>query len=114
MLERIDTVCMKVNNVQRASDWYEEHLGFEVVFRGEGYRILHVGDKGVPLTIEEGEGANKEGNYPIFYSNDIKETYETLKGKGVQLGKLHDDGVNTFFDFFDVDSNRLQVCHYRE
>ncbi|PFG13222.1 VOC family protein [Bacillus sp. es.036] len=40
MIERIDTLCMKVKNVEKSSDWYEELLGFSVVFKDIGYRLI--------------------------------------------------------------------------
>lgn len=38
MIERIDTICIKVKDVEESSTWYQEFLGFKETFRGEGYR----------------------------------------------------------------------------
>lgn len=115
MIERIDTLCMKVKNVEKSGDWYENLLGFSVVFKGEGYRVLRVGDgSNVPLTIEEGNIThNADQSYPIFYSKDIQGLYEKLKEHNVKVSKLHDDGINHYFNFFDLDDNKLQVCHFK-
>lgn len=116
MIERIDTLCMKVKNVKKSSDWYEELLGFSVVFKDKGYRVLRIGDgTGVPLTIEEGNNTHHtEQSYPIFYSSDICGLYAKLKAHHVRVSELNDDGVNHFFDFFDLDDNKLQVCYFKE
>ncbi|WP_273835494.1 VOC family protein [Guptibacillus sedimenti] len=116
MIERIDTLCMKVKSVEKSSDWYEELLGFSVVFKGEGYRVLRVGDgSNVPLTIEEGNITNNvDQSYPIFYSKDIQGLYAKLNAHNVRVSELNDDGVNHFFDFFDLDDNKLQVCYFKE
>ncbi|MEC5425860.1 VOC family protein [Virgibacillus sp. C22-A2] len=112
MFERIDTICLTVSNVEQSSIWYQE-LGFKVTFKGEGYRVLSVGTSGVPLTIEEGRISSKENHtYPILFTKDIKNTYLKLKEKGIKGTELQDDGDNYFFDFYDLDNNKLQVCFW--
>lgn len=113
MFERIDTICLTVSNIEEATAWYEK-LGFTVSFKGEGYRVLNVGNSGVPLTIEEGVVTNKDHSiYPIFYTKDINDTYLQLEGKGVRVTEIQSDGHNQFFDFYDLDNNRLQVCFWK-
>ncbi|WP_339147828.1 MULTISPECIES: VOC family protein [unclassified Sutcliffiella] len=114
MIERIDTLCLRVSDIEKSSDWYQELLGLKVAFKGEGYQVLNVGDgSSVPLTIEKGDtnpGDNQ--SYPIFFSKDIKRTYKNLKEQGVSVSELHNDGVNKFFNFYDLDGNKLQVCFF--
>ncbi|WP_082235535.1 VOC family protein [Halobacillus massiliensis] len=113
MIDRIDTMCLTVSDVEASCSWYEQVLGFEVAFKDEGYRVLSIGKDSVPLTIEEGKVSSNTSSYPIFFSQDIKKTYNNnLKGKGVSISELHIDGVNHFFDFYDPDQNRLQVCFF--
>ncbi|MFB4168807.1 VOC family protein [Virgibacillus sp. JSM 102003] len=112
MFERIDTVCITVSSVEQSSIWYQE-LGFKVAFKGEGYQVFTIGNSGVPLTIEEGSVSLQENStYPIFFTTDIKNTYSKIKEKGVEVTELKDDGDNKFFDFFDLDNNKLQVCFW--
>ncbi|WP_077622318.1 VOC family protein [Sediminibacillus massiliensis] len=113
MIERIDTICMQVENVEKASTWYEEKLGFQLSFIGEGYRVLNVGDSPVPLTIEEAGASRKENSsYPIFFVPEIEKAYQDLQNKGVQVSKLHKDKDNCYFDCYDLDNNRLQFCFW--
>ncbi|MFD2044042.1 VOC family protein [Ornithinibacillus salinisoli] len=113
MIERIDTVCLKVSNVEESRTWYQKTLGFEEAFKGEGYCILNIGNSGVPLTIEEGRtSSHQEGTYPIFFTKDIEQIYEKLKEQGVNVSEIQKDGVNMFFDFYDMDNNKLQVCFW--
>ncbi|MBO8155759.1 MAG: VOC family protein [Bacillaceae bacterium] len=112
MFERIDTICLTVSNVEQSSIWYQE-LGFKVAFKGKGYRVLAIGNSRVPLTIEEGRNSSKENStYPILFTKDIKTTNRMLKEKGVEVTKLQNDGDNTYFDFYDLDHNKLQVCFW--
>lgn len=114
MFERIDTICLTVSDVERSSSWYQEVLGLKEVFKGEGYRILKVGSGQIPLTIEEGSTSSNENNtYPIFFTKEIEKTYKKLKEQGVDVAELINDGENHFFDFFDLDNNKLQVCYWQ-
>ncbi|WP_342429993.1 VOC family protein [Neobacillus sp. FSL H8-0543] len=114
MIERIDTVCLKVINVEESSEWYQNILGFKETYKGEGYRILSIGNSKVPLTIEEGDVKPiNNGTYPIFFSKDINKIYKKLKEQGVNVSELHNDGVNNFFDFYDRDNNKLQICYWK-
>lgn len=112
MFERIDTICLTVSNVEQSSIWYQA-LGFKVAFSGEGYQILSVGGGGVSLTIEEGEvSAEANPAYPIFFTKDIKNTYLKLKEQGIKATEIQEDGDNIFFDFYDLDHNKLQACFW--
>ncbi|MFZ3580185.1 VOC family protein [Virgibacillus sp. DJP39] len=114
MIERIDTICLMVSNVEESSTWYQEKLGFKEAFKDEGYRVLSIGNSGVPLTIEQGSPKTSSVHraYPIFFAKDIIHTYEKLKQHGVRVSELQKDNTNTFFDIYDPDDNKLQVCFW--
>ncbi|WP_249871129.1 VOC family protein [Oceanobacillus saliphilus] len=114
LIDRIDTICLPVSDVKKASAWYQETLGFQESFKADGYCVLHVGEKGIPLTLEKGDMQTNSNNpYPIFFSERIDQLYALLAEKDVSLGELQHDDVNRFFDFFDMDGNRLQVCCWK-
>lgn len=113
LLKRIDTVCLTVSDAEKASNWYQEVLGLNESFKGEGYRILNIGNSGVPLTIEEGDvNSSQTRAYPIFYSENLEEIYKVLKEQNVKVSEIQDDGVNKFLGLYDLDGNRLQVCYW--
>lgn len=115
MFERIDTFCVRVKDIEKSSQWYEESLGLQVIFKGKGYRVLRVGNGSVPLTIEEGEtNPSSNQSYPILYSKEIEKTYKKLKEQNVRTSDIHHDEDNHYFDFFDPDHNKLQVCFFNE
>ena len=112
MFDRIDTICLTVSHIEQSSIWYQE-LGFKVAFRGANHQVLTIGDSGTPLTIEEGNIDSKENKtYPILFTNDIKRTYQKLKEKNIKVSERCADGNNHFFDFYDLDNNKLQVCYW--
>lgn len=84
---------------------------FNQSFKGDNYRILSIGNSAVPLTIEEGDVDTACSQvYPVFYSENIENIFEILKGKSVHDSDMQHDDVNAFFDLYDLDGNRLQVC----
>jgi|SRR5690625_3504371 len=114
LMERIDTICLTIRNAEEASNWYQEVLGLNESFKGDNYRILSIGNSGVPLTIEEGDVNSSQNQvYPIFYSENIEEVYKILKEKNVEVSEIQNDGVNKFLDLYDLDGNKLQVCYWK-
>ncbi|THE13035.1 VOC family protein [Bacillus timonensis] len=114
LLERIDTICLTVSDVEKASTWYQEVLELSESYNGGHYRILSVGNSGVPLTIEEGKvNPSNRQVYPIFYTENIEEVYKVLQEKHVKVSKIQIDGVNRFFEFYDPDGNKLEVCYWK-
>ncbi|RHW35214.1 hypothetical protein D1B32_00925 [Oceanobacillus profundus] len=115
LIERIDTICLPVSNVAKASTWYQDVLGFREVFSDNSYRILKIGDSNVPLTIEENRTSKAlQANqvYPIFYTQHIKQVFDHLTDKNVNVTAIQDDGVNQFFNLYDPDGNLLQMCYW--
>ncbi len=114
LLKRIDTVCLTVSNAEKASNWYQEVLGLTESFIGDDYRILRIGNSGVPLTLEEGavNSSQIQTAYPIFYSDNMAEMYTILKEQNVKVSEIQNDGVNKFLDLYDPDGNRVQVCYW--
>lgn len=114
IIEKVDTICLTVQQLEEATSWYEEVLGLTVGFKGEGYCILDIPGGGIPLTLEEKKGDKAEGysTYPIFFTKDIESSYTELKEKKVKMSERQSDGTNHFFDLFDLDGNRLQICYW--
>ena len=113
LVEKIDTICLKVSDVEQASLWYQETLGLQEHYREDHYVILKIGTSGVPLTLEKGmTDGNENFSYPILFSTNIENTLNVLTEKGVRVTKIQKDGLNTFFSFYDMDGNKLQVCYW--
>ncbi|WP_233880660.1 VOC family protein [Virgibacillus halodenitrificans] len=108
LFERIDTVCLAVSDIEKAKKWYGDNLKLKV--QEANYAILSTGDSGIPLTIEEGEITPNNSTYPIFYTMNIVEVHKELSEKGVKSTEIVKEESNTFFDIFDPDGNRMQVC----
>jgi catechol 2,3-dioxygenase-like lactoylglutathione lyase family enzyme len=118
---KIDTVILRVKDLEKARRWYEEKLGFEAGYVGSKEKIVvfNLGTTPTSLTIYElkpGEKSSlKNGvqrTYPIFYSENINNSYETLRNRDVRVGKIEGDSESQWFSFYDVDDNQLEACHY--
>lgn len=120
LFSRIDTVILRVKNLKRARQWYEEVLELIPTYVGDGDHqivVYKVGEE-TPLTIyqlqpDEVMPAKRFAiSYPIFFAEDIVQVHAKLKSRGVDVGDIEDDGTVKFFGFRDTDGNRLEVCHW--
>ncbi|MBO2518606.1 MULTISPECIES: VOC family protein [Limnochorda] len=115
MFRRIDTVFVRVRNLDEAVAWYTQHLGLEVRWRHPGVACLNLGE--TPLTLlEAGEAFHPVEEAPFnFYAPDIEAAYARLRAAGVPVDEqITDDGGVRWFGFRDPDGNRLEVCWWPE
>lgn len=120
MFSRIDTVIVRVKNLKKARQFYEEVLELTPTYAGNKDHpivVYKVGEE-TPLTIyqlqpDEVMPAKRfASSYPIFFAEDIVQVHTKLKSRGVDVGNIEDDGTVKFFGFRDTDGNRLEVCHW--
>lgn len=114
LIERVDTVCLKVRDIEKSSRWYQETLGLVEHYKEEHYVILKIGESGVPLTLEKGEpNSGGSSTYPIFFSSSIEKAHQVLSSQGVVVTDIKQDGLNTYFELVDPDGNKSQLCNWK-
>jgi catechol 2,3-dioxygenase-like lactoylglutathione lyase family enzyme len=101
------------DDLARASDWYEEILGFSIGKKdlSKGFVELHM--YGVNLTLLTWRSEEHiKPKHPVFtfYSLDIEESYRQLKEKGVKVYDFSNAGSVSGFLFEDIEKNVLMVC----
>lgn len=115
MFRRIDTVFVRVRNLDDAVTWYTEKLGLRLRWRQPGVACLNVSE--TPLTLlEASDDFVPAAEAPFnFYTDDIEAAHRFLKEAGVTVDDeiLAGDGVR-WFGFRDPDGNRLEVCWWPE
>jgi catechol-2,3-dioxygenase len=117
---KIDTVIVRVRNLEEAQAWHEKKLGFRADYVDEKERlvVLNVGGE-TSLTIYElkpGEmmAPQSTGSYPILYARDIQTAHKLLSERGVEVGSIEGEpGGTQWFGLKDRDGNLLEVCHYQ-
>ncbi|WP_081755961.1 VOC family protein [Paucisalibacillus sp. EB02] len=111
---KINTVFIPVNNIEKAKHWYEKILGVEGEIMHGHLCVLDMVGTGVILD-EMPLWRNEEGNispYQVpsvqFGTNDIQKSYQFMKDNGVELVTGIEHGH--FFVIKDPDGNMLMVC----
>lgn len=115
LLKRIDTVVLKVSDLEKSTEWYVNVLGLRLLSSESTYRIFQVGEGEAPLTIEQikdGEQISNSRIYPIFYVENIEKTHEHLFLNDVHVSDIMHDGPNHYVEFYDPDGNRMQACYW--
>lgn len=115
LFKRIDTVFVKVTDIDQSIDWYVENLGFTVRWYDKegGYAAIEVGETPITL-VQDKEMIPAEHCLLNFYSNNLEEVHHQLKEKSVDTEAIEKYGAVSAFEFKDCDGNRFGVCYFAE
>jgi catechol 2,3-dioxygenase-like lactoylglutathione lyase family enzyme len=113
----LDTVLVRVRDINLAKRWYIENLGFAEPYFDPAERLA-VFDLGgtTSLTLWELKPGETLGSrdhartFPIFSVADARETSTLLRHRGVDVGDVIASGGVTYFTFQDLDGNLLEAC----
>lgn len=115
---RLDTVILRVRDIDAASSWYQALLGVAPAYEDsvEGLVVLPVGDSG-SLTLwrlETGAArvasAGRAGTYPILGIVDADSAHAFVASHGGSPGALEAGEGVRYFGFTDPDGNFLEAC----
>lgn len=114
-LSGIDTVILRVSDIEKAKQWYKEKLGFSFVYEDANIRLAVLDTFGpTSLTLwqtQESIQVNaRTASYPIFRSADARQAHQELKKRQVPVGELISDAASTYFTLQDLDGNIMEVC----
>lgn len=115
LFEGIDTIILRVADVDRSKTWYQEKLGLLVLFEDLPLRLVVMETFGpTSLTLWQTDHPvviNPETSaYPIFSSRDAVDARARLQSMGVQTDDLVADDAVRYFRFYDPDGNVLEAC----
>lgn len=120
LLNGVEAIFIPVKNPHISSRWYEEKLGFSLLYIEETAAVMKINDSSqtvVSLVKTENHQPLKfpdnpfgVGKYFNFLSRNIEDTYRNLIDNGVKVNRLSGEGGTKFFTFFDPDGNPLGVC----
>ncbi len=117
---KVDTVIVRVPDLEEARKWYEGKLALQASFTDEKERIVVFKTGGeTSFTIWELKPGEKKAtgktpsSFPIFYASDIVKAHKELKERGVSVGPVQGKpGETRWFEFSDLYQNLLEACHY--
>ena len=123
-IKRIAHVVLYVADPEASAAWYEDVLGMRVVARvGDGpYKgglFLSFGQSDHDIALfkaEPGASKGKEFEHVGLELNsssieELKQIYEHLKAKNVEIAEVLNHGVSVGIYFFDPDGHMLEVLH---
>jgi catechol 2,3-dioxygenase-like lactoylglutathione lyase family enzyme len=119
LVERIDTIILRVRDYEAAADWYTEKLGLQAIYTDAAQGLAVLAFDGHSLTLwqlKPGEELPPHGTcvpFPIFVAADAAALHAELQGRGVVVDSLQEGGGVHFFAFWDLDGNRLEACQVR-
>ncbi|KZN24347.1 bleomycin resistance protein [Haladaptatus sp. R4] len=124
MITDIGRTTLLVEAYDEAIEFYTETLGFDVLFDDEladGFRAVHVGvadrTSGIWLLKADDEReralvGNQTGREPtfVFYTDNCRETYESLRGRVTFLGEPQTGESGTHVHFEDLYGNNIVLA----
>lgn len=120
LLKGMEGVFIPVKDPELSARWYEETLGFKVIYIEEDAAVMKIGEQSQTVvclvkTLNHQPMKFPENNFGVgkyynFIPTDIDETYELLLQKNVKVGPFGGEGTTKFFTFYDPDGNPLGVC----
>jgi catechol 2,3-dioxygenase-like lactoylglutathione lyase family enzyme len=118
-LQGIDTIILRVTNLEKAKYWYTEKLRFKDIYEDSRLRLVVLDTFGpTSLTIWETDEKiktnPKTASYPIFRTLDAVSAHRQLKNLDVKVGDIITGDVVTYFTFRDLDENILEVCQVHD
>lgn len=118
---RLDTIIVRVKNMEEAKNWYIENLNFFPVYSDDESKITVFDLAGTTtLTIwqldenEAGETINRGNTYAVFNCEDADKVFKSLKKKGVSVDNFIASEDVSLFNFYDLDGNKFEVIEIKE
>ncbi len=104
---------VSVSDIQTASKWYSEKLGFKEIFSFGNIwiRMSIPGYENITYGLsKDDKPTNSGGQVTTLIVEDIEKTRQELINKGVPVGPIESPGAGIKLAFFkDVDGNSLSL-----
>ena len=119
LLQGIDTVIVRVSNIETSKEWYLEKLGLALLFEDAKMKLV-VLDTNSPTSLtlwqtEQTFSVNRDtASYPIFKTPDADALKQELLNRGIEVGEIIQDDYVKYFLFYDPDGNILEACQVHE
>ncbi len=113
-LENTLTLALSVRNRHTSAKWYEDILGFELLFHADdaGWSELQTKTAEVTLGLGEQTEPSPGNTVPVFGVADIALARAALEGADVKFDGPTDtiEGMVSTATFYDPDGNALMIA----
>ncbi|MTI08317.1 VOC family protein [Curvivirga aplysinae] len=108
------TLALSVRDRHASAKWYEENLGFQVLYHMDdaGWSEMTTNTEGVTLGLGEQAEPNPGNTVPVFGVDDIGVARNALEGVGVKFDgeTITIEGMVSTATFYDPDGNALMLA----
>lgn len=115
MFSRLDTIILRVRDLERSRVWYQQRLEMKLHSTYEGDMTVTFDLGGfATLTLKElepGEAAiplGPQGPCPVFFTDTLEQSRKTLINRGVEVTEIYGQFIRYYY-IADPDQNCLQV-----
>ena len=113
-LDNTITLAISVRDRHASATWYEEKLGFELVYHIDdaGWSELRTKTPGVTLGLGEQSDPKPGNSVPVFGVADIVAARAALENAGVEFDGdiVTVEGMVSLATFYDPDKNALMLA----
>jgi catechol 2,3-dioxygenase-like lactoylglutathione lyase family enzyme len=115
LLQGIDTIIVRVTNIEASKKWYQDKLGLTPIWDDPEMKLV-VLDTKCPTSLTLWQTAEKisiqkeTASYPVFKTPDACALREELQNRNVETGDIIEDDHVKYFFFYDPDGNVLEAC----
>ncbi|WP_242926432.1 VOC family protein [Pontibacter vulgaris] len=115
LLQGIDTIIVRVSNLETSKNWYQDNLGFGLLWHDPVTKLAILDTNGpTSLTLwqtdKKVEADKDTASFPIFKTVDAVSLRQDLLQKGLAVEEIMQDNYVKYFLFFDPDGNVLEAC----
>jgi lactoylglutathione lyase len=116
MLNQVCVLTIKVNDMERAVQFYTQKLDFKIL-KKYGENIISLEHNGLPFILEKAETENAPTSSNVLLaiqSSNIQEDFKKLQEKGVKV--ISDEPMpcppGFFFIIEDNSGNQLEIVEF--
>lgn len=119
ILQGIDTIIIRVSDINNAKKWYLEKLQLNSIWEDEKLNLVVLDTQSATsITLWQTDDkiiVNKNtSSYPIFKTTNAQEAFQELQNKGVLVEQIIEDHFVKYFFFYDLDGNILETCEIHQ
>lgn len=107
---------VSVDDLEKSARWYEDVFELKPVRTLPGVMTVYGTGGATHLCIYKSEhdkpGYQGGGAFPNFRTDDLDQTRELLRSRGVECSEIMGSEQVRAFSCFDPDHNRIDICEY--